>query len=59
MVLGTEVAILRGKWLLNCLRRRVGWNLEVRSRVAYLVDMQIRSNARRKESVGFEEKREN
>jgi hypothetical protein len=26
MVLGIEVAILRGKWLLTCLSRRVGWN---------------------------------
>lgn len=41
MVLGIEVAILRGKWLLICLSRRVGWNFEVSSRVAYLADMQM------------------
>jgi len=41
MVLGIEVAIVRENWLLSCLSRRVGWNLEVRSRVAYLADMQL------------------
>lgn len=41
MVLGIEVAIVREKWLLSCLGRRVGWDLEVINRVAYLADMQF------------------
>jgi hypothetical protein len=41
MVLGIEVAIVREKWLLSCLSRRVGWNLDVRKRDAYLADMQL------------------
>ncbi len=41
MVLGIEVAILRGKWLLSCVSRRVGLRFEVWSRVAYLANMQL------------------
>jgi hypothetical protein len=41
MVLGIEVAILRVKWLLSCVSRRVGRRFDSSRRVVCPTDMQI------------------